>query len=313
MTVKDFLSIDEQINLQKNRNMSFSDESRAKKYLAYIGYHRLSLYWNCFFADKIKRDKFACRVEFDDILDLYIFDRKMRGLFFEAAERIEICLKVLFSNLMSEKHGSNWYQNSDLFTSRTDTFYINGEERKVVTNQQTLLDDLSETVRKNKKNNPSLSKFVQLKETAVPSWELFNLMTFGDFSKTIALVDGSESKEFYENFTLPKAIADSWIECIVSVRNICAHYGYFSKRSFSVTPRPLNKSKKRSLSVDFSGYLYKFYAQYFIFAYFLSKISPTTSWMQRVIDLIEEYKDNPYINYNVLGFPDNWQETYPFK
>ena len=313
MTDKDFLTIDKQIELLKSRGMHFGNEERAKKYLAYIGYHRLSLYWNGCLADKIKRDRFAGSINFEDILDLYIFDRKMRSFFFEAAERIEICLKVLFSNVMSEKHGSNWYLNKNLFTSRTDTFYVDGIENKVVVNQQVLLDDLNKTVKKNKKNNPSLAGFVELSKTALPSWELFNLMTFGDFSRTIALVDGAEIKAFYENFALPKAIADSWIECIVSVRNICAHYGYFSKRSFSVTPKPLNKSKKRTFSIDFAGYLYKFFTQYFIFAYFLGKISPTTSWMQRVKDLIEAYKENPHISYEILGFPDNWMEMEPFK
>lgn len=309
MTDRNFLTINEQVDLLKSRGMHFDNEERAKKYLAYIGYHRLSLYWNGYFVNKIKRDRFRGSINFDDILDLYIFDRKMRGLFFEAAERIEICLKVLFSNVMSEKYGSEWYLNKSLFTSRIDTFYVNGEETKVEVNQQTLLDDLNQTIRKNKKNNPALAGFTELKKTILPSWELFNLMTFGDFSRTIALVDGTDSKTFYESFELPKAIADSWVECIVSVRNICAHYGYFSKRSFSVTPRPLNKSKKRTFSIDFEGYLYKFYTQYFVFSYFLSKISPTTSWMQRVKDLIEEYKENPYISYEILGFPDNWSET----
>lgn len=310
---KDYLPIDKQLELLKSRGMSFDNEERAKKYLAYIGYHRLALYWNSCYKDKKIRTSFVNNMKFEDILDLYIFDRKMRSLFFEAAERIEVCLKVLFSNVMSEKHGSNWYLDSTLFTSRIDSFYVNGTKNKVIVNQHTLLNDLNETVRKNNKNNPSLATFIGLDMTPLPSWELFNLMTFGDFSKTIALVDGTESKDFYEGFVLPKAIADSWIECVVSVRNICAHYGYFSQRSFSVTPRPLYKSKKRTFSVDFCGYLYKFYTQYFVFAYFLSKISPTTSWMRRVKSLIDEYKENPYISYEILGFPDDWQKTEPFK
>ena len=92
--------------------MTLIDEERAKKYIRYIGYKRLSWYWHPFYDET--SEKFKCEMSFDDILSLYIFDRKLRMLFLEASERIEICTKTLFSDILSLALGfpKNWKEDA---------------------------------------------------------------------------------------------------------------------------------------------------------------------------------------------------------
>ncbi len=302
------LSFHDQIELLKSRRMLFDNEERAEKYLAYIGYHRLSVYWNNFYHDVSSRDYFVSSPKFEDVLDLYIFDRKLRVLFFEASERIEVCLKVLVSDaLCMQKSDSFWYKDPEYFNSRIDKYYVNEEPNKELCDHEWVLKKINESLSKIKKNENTLKKFVDIQQTPIPSWELVNILTFGCFSNIMSLVKGDKLQPVYARFGLPKKILDNWLECVVSVRNICAHYGLLYRRSFSMAPMSLSRSKNRKISMDFENCKKTLFAQLSVFNYLLMKISPTSSWTKRVLSLIEEHINNPLLSYRIMGFPENWE------
>ena len=64
------------IEILKLRGLTLADTTRAKRYIQSIGYYRLSAYFTPFQSSK---DTFKRSVTFDDILTLYIFDRKLRN------------------------------------------------------------------------------------------------------------------------------------------------------------------------------------------------------------------------------------------
>jgi len=89
----------------KSRGMRVSDENKAKDYLQRIGYYRLSGYWYPFRRMETAKspegsiapvitDQFRDDTEFRHAVDLYVFDKKLRLLFLDALERIEIALRV---------------------------------------------------------------------------------------------------------------------------------------------------------------------------------------------------------------------------
>lgn len=297
-----------QIELLKSRGMLFDDAERAEKYLAYIGYHRLSSYWNAFYQNIKDRNNFIKGVKFEDVLNLYIFDRKLRVLFFEASERIEICMKVLLSDALSvASNNPFWYNNSTFFNTRVDTYYVNGIAQKETCDHKWIIKKLEENLQKSKKSDIFLKGFKNINDTPIPSWELVNLLTFGTFSNIMSLVKGDKSMSVYTRFDLPKKILDNWLECVVGVRNICAHYSLLYRRSFSTTPMSLSKSKKRSVNIELECCKTTFYAQFFIFNYLIKKISPTSTWGNRVVCLIKEYLDNPLLSQEKMGLPDDWE------
>lgn len=302
-------SFEEQVELLKTRGLLFDNTERAKRYLAYIGYQRLSVYWGSFYENTKDKDRFKNNTKFEDILNLYIFDRKLRVLFFEASERIEICFKVLLSDALCIKTSNPfWYNDETLFKSRTDEYYVNGIAKKEVCNQQWIINKINENLSKFKKSNTALKGFTDVASTPIPSWELVDMLTFGNFSNMISLINGENLTSLYELFNLPKRVLDNWLECVVGVRNICAHYGLLYKRSFSATPMSLTKSKKRSVIIDLEDCKRTFFAQFFIFNYLIKKISPTSHWSERVVSLIEENIDNPLLSYEIMGFPKNWKD-----
>jgi abortive infection bacteriophage resistance protein len=96
---------DQHIELLESRGMTLVDHDRAKRYLTTIGYYRLSAYFLPFLAEK---DQFKTDVKFSDILDLYIFDRKLRLHVMDALERIEVAIQSSKSFSFNTNDFSGW-------------------------------------------------------------------------------------------------------------------------------------------------------------------------------------------------------------
>ena len=74
------LSLPDQLRLLETRGLEVNDRAAATHYLAHIGYYRLSGYALPFQKGGSGPDRhdFRTDVTFDDILDRYVFDRKLR-------------------------------------------------------------------------------------------------------------------------------------------------------------------------------------------------------------------------------------------
>ncbi|HEY9550826.1 MAG TPA: Abi family protein [Prevotella sp.] len=72
----------------KARGLVISDEARAERYLEHISYYRFSAYTIPFQQLNNPSHHFKPNTTFDDILNLYIFDRELRLLVLDAIERM---------------------------------------------------------------------------------------------------------------------------------------------------------------------------------------------------------------------------------
>jgi hypothetical protein len=108
---KPWLSIDEQLAKLRQRGMVVSDPAKSRDYLERIGYYRLSGYWFAFRErselccalnpaalgkherskpGRLPLDQFKPGASFENAVDLYVFDKKLRLMAMDALERIEI-------------------------------------------------------------------------------------------------------------------------------------------------------------------------------------------------------------------------------
>ena len=83
-------TIAEQIALLKSRGLKAEDEERANHTLSNISYYRLSAYFLSFQKYKDPLHTFMPWASFNKVLDVYIFDRELRGILLDAIERIEV-------------------------------------------------------------------------------------------------------------------------------------------------------------------------------------------------------------------------------
>lgn len=93
MPLKPARSIEEQLQLLKDRGMLFRDEQSALSTLQNISYYRLKGYWWDMQEDR-NQHIFYDNTYFETVLERYNFDRQLRIILFDAIERIEIALRT---------------------------------------------------------------------------------------------------------------------------------------------------------------------------------------------------------------------------
>ena len=117
---KDALSVDELLQRWLDRGLIVADPERAKRYLRHIGYYRLSPYGIPFRLPQDDgrgtADDFRPGASFDDLLELYIFDRQLRGIVFDAIERVEVAVRAALTDHMATSTGDPfWYADARHF------------------------------------------------------------------------------------------------------------------------------------------------------------------------------------------------------
>lgn len=82
------LSVEDQLRLLVRRGMAAPDPDRARHYLTHINYYRLRAYWLPLEQDATGGvHRFTPGTSFEDVLSLYVFDRRLRLLVMDAVER----------------------------------------------------------------------------------------------------------------------------------------------------------------------------------------------------------------------------------
>jgi abortive infection bacteriophage resistance protein len=108
------LTIPEQIILLQEKGLTILPENNAEHWLSHIGYFRLKNYTNKF--KNPQTGDFVANSTFEQVINLYLFDRDLRFVLFDAIETIEIAIKALMSNSVANIHGPHWYMERSNFT-----------------------------------------------------------------------------------------------------------------------------------------------------------------------------------------------------
>jgi len=126
------------VTLLQTRGLAISDTLRAERYISNIGYYRLSAYMFPFLLLPKAVHKFKVGVSFDNVLDLYRFDKKLRVLIFYEVEKVEIAVREAIVNVTAEISGDKFwitspssYKSSAFFKStmeKIDTEYNRSTE-----------------------------------------------------------------------------------------------------------------------------------------------------------------------------------------
>ncbi len=106
---KPWLDHAKQLTKLQNRGLIIGDIKRATHYLQMLGYYRLSGYFYPFrqkdSSTKYQRlDQFILGSCFDDAINLYMFDKQLRLLAFDALERIEMAIRTDIAHTLGKRH-----------------------------------------------------------------------------------------------------------------------------------------------------------------------------------------------------------------
>ncbi len=105
---KPALTHDELVDRWVQRGLEIPDRARALRYARHLGYFRLSPYTIPFQLNG-STHQFRRGVTFDDVLDLYVFDRELRLLVMDALERVEVAVRSALTDHMSTAGGGPYW------------------------------------------------------------------------------------------------------------------------------------------------------------------------------------------------------------
>jgi len=152
---KPALSLDDQLDQLVRRGLVVADRERALRYLARIGYYRLSPYMIPFQIQGGDH-RFKPGTAFDSVLRHYVFDRQLRLLVTDALERFEVALRATLSNRMAlSRSDPFWYLNRTAFNEQYDyarlidetTSKMSDDRRRLLADLQRLGREIRDPVR----------------------------------------------------------------------------------------------------------------------------------------------------------------------
>ena len=106
---KQATTYDDQISILRSRNVIISDETKAKEYLADIGYYRLGFYLHPFeitypLLDSRRSHGVRPGTKIEDVVALYYFDLDLRNILNRYLSRIEVAIRTTIIYELSNKY-----------------------------------------------------------------------------------------------------------------------------------------------------------------------------------------------------------------
>ncbi len=110
----------ELVVLLERRGLVITDETKAIRYLESIGYYRLSAYMYPFLKVPKETHQYKEGTTFQQVLNLYRFDKKLRMLLLNEIEKVEIAVRRAIMNIPVQMTGDiYWLTNSEHFANQT--------------------------------------------------------------------------------------------------------------------------------------------------------------------------------------------------
>jgi abortive infection bacteriophage resistance protein len=289
------ISFSAQVAQLKNKGLIFGDEKAAELTLSRISYYRLRAYTYPFQDNKDPNHPFIQEISFEEIIDLYRFDRELRVLVFDAIEKIEVALRTQIIYQFAMTNGSHWQTDPNLYrdTARF-TKHLGTLQKEIDRSEETFIKHY-----KSKYKSPSQP----------PSWMSLEVASMGTLSKIYQnLKKGQEKRAVARSFGIKQIdIMENWMFCFSSLRNICAHHGRLWNRRMSAIIKLTYNTKGQFLTKQEVKMIYtnKLYAVLCAVKYMLDQIDSTNGFSDDLKNLV---RSCPVCQEKEMGFIKNWDK-----
>ena len=286
---KRYSSPEELVRRLKSRGLVIDNEQRAEAYIINIGYYRLSAYMYPYLSIPKTNHIFKSEVSFDNILDLYRFDKKLRVLLFNEIEKIEIAFKEAVANITAQMTGDIfWMTNSKYFKNQV-----------VYSKTYSLIE-----AEYNKSTEDFIKHFrCKYMDPFAPAWMLSEIIPFGITIQLYRnLMDQRIRKQISKRFYLQPPALESWMTTIALTRNACCHHSRVWNKVNSIIPADAKKMIRPWITIPVAKN--KIYFNICMIKYFMNIISPNNDFKAKLNNLFVGF---PQIDLKAMGFPLGWE------
>ena len=305
MKNKIFKTLDEQINILKEKDLIINDENEAKKVLLRENYFFLSGYRHLLMKN-YRDKKFIKGATFEELYAIFNFDRRLRNICFKNILIIENNIKSIISYQLSKKYG---------FQEKTYLSHYNYTEDPLKAKQvHDVLNKMRKQLAFNGKKHSATMHYLN-NYGYIPMWILVKVLSFGLMSEFYCILKDDDKNKIADYYGINHENLEVYLYLLANFRNICAHedilYDHRTQRSI-----PDNEiHKELNLEKFEDEYIYgknDLFALMIIFKKMLTHeefremIRETGYEIDILSGKIKVVSIDSILNR--IGFPSNWKE-----
>ena len=303
MNKKEFRTLDEQIDILRNKGLTINNEEQTKEVLLKENYFFINGYRNILYT---KDRKFIKGTTFEELYSVFLFDRTFRNILFNNLLIIENNIKSIISYQLSKKYG---YKEADYL--KPSNFNQNfTDSRRVID----VINKMKRQIRVNGDKHTATSHYIN-KYGYIPLWILVKVLSFGLINELYGILKEEDRKEIADIYGLDPETLKVYLSILANYRNLCAHedivYEHRTQVSIpdTIYHERLNIEKYEGEYVKGKNDMF---AVVIMFKTLLSK-SKFSDFMDEVNRAIKVFDKNVGIIENDvllerMGFPSNYEE-----
>lgn len=290
---KPALSYAQQVAQLVARGMSVAEPVAAEAFLSKTSYYRLSAYW---FPFRVRGtagavlDVFEPGTAFDQVVQLYEFDRELRLLVLDALERIEVSVRTAVTHQLGMAHGAFGHEMAGNFHPQFNHAEWVAKLR-------------AETKR-------STDAFVEHFQScysdypAMPIWMCTEVVSIGALSLLYKGMQNSDKAAVAATFGVhPKRLQD-WLHVLSYVRNVCAHHSRLWNRELAIKPRAMPEPEWNTPLLPSNSRLF---CVLLMLTVLLNRSGGSLAWRGQCTGLLRRLATSPRWR-AAMGLPPNWEE-----
>lgn len=211
MSKKVFATVDEQINILKDRGLIIIDEEKFREKLIRESYFFIAGYRHPFLARKDEYKKGATEVE---LCALFNFDRRFRNIMFKNLLIVENNLKSIFSYELSKRYGIKEAEYLNINNYKNDP--------KDYAQVNDVLSKVKRQIRINGPKHTATAHYLT-NYNYIPLWILIKVLSFGIVAELFDILKIEDKKNICKYYNVSVDNFTNYLPILANYRNLCAH------------------------------------------------------------------------------------------
>ena len=285
-----WISFEEQLQRLQARGLQVTRRDKALDYLARVGYYRLSGYWYPMRqidreAPKVKgvavrRDTFIPGSCFEDVVRLYVFDKKLRLLALDALERIEMAVRVDVAHRLGKRHPCGHERPECLHGNFAKRPISKGQDAGK-TGHQVWLGKYRALLARSRKE-PFVVHHAGRYEGTLPVWVAIEVWDFGLLSHLFAGMKHEDQQAIAVQYGAKDGQTFArWLRSLNFIRNVSAHHS----RLWNINMLEWSPEMRGWPDELNPGRMFFYFS---LMQHLLGVICPNSTWGERVKRLLRE-------------------------
>ena len=213
MSNKIFRTIDEQITILRGKGLIIEDEEKTKDLLLRENYFFINGYRHLFTVAN-KKDKFLPGTTFDELYSTFVFDRKIRNIFFKNILIVENNIKSIISYQLSKKYG---FREKDYLNPKNFT-----PDKLADRQVHDVLNKMRRQIKVNGRQHTATMHYID-HYGYIPMWILVKVLSFGIVGEFYDILKIDDKQKIAQIYGLDGDTLGRYLSLLSNFRNVCAH------------------------------------------------------------------------------------------